>query len=343
MNKIVLKIVIVLVLMLLSFVYGIFLNRYNIFPHGTISKIYQAYNFKKEKARSFSIDSEYLKTNVDDLISIKTRAGSEKKREELIRFIWGNSGLPLNKLPSEINDNFRDSRYSDLYEKSLLKIDYILIDLDFGLQSHIYHFIPKKDKNKLVVFHQGHKGDFIKNKELISELLNEGYSVAAFCMPLLGLNNQPTVRLPGFGYLKMTTHWNMKFIDPLEGHPVKYFLEPVVVFLNYISKEYDFMSIAMGGISGGGWTTTLVSAVDCRIRYSFPVAGSYPIYLRSNSQKEGDWGDWEQNVPELYRVCNYLDLYILGSSGKGRAQLQIINKYDPCCFGGIKWQHINLL
>jgi hypothetical protein len=88
----------------------------------------------------------------------------------------------------------------------------------------------------------------------------------------------------------------------------------------------------MMGISGGGWTTTLMAAVDSRIRISFPVAGSYPIYLRSNR----GWGDWEHSIPELYKTVNYLEMYILGAYGNQRMQLQIINQFDSCCIAGIK-------
>ena len=90
----------------------------------------------------------------------------------------------------------------------------------------------------------------------------------------------------------------------------------------------------MVGISGGGWTTTLASAVDDRIQKSFSVAGSYPIHIRSSAQKE--WGDYEQTEPEIYQTVNYLDLYILDSYGENREHLQIINQYDTCCFSGTK-------
>ena len=39
-------------------------------------------------------------------------------------------------------------------------------------------------------------------------------------------------------------------------------------------------------------------------------------------------------MPELYRdIAGYPDLYILGSYGKGRKQVQVLNRYDDCCFG----------
>ena len=88
----------------------------------------------------------------------------------------------------------------------------------------------------------------------------------------------------------------------------------------------------MTGISGGGWTTVLYSALDSRIEKSYPVAGSVPLYLRFNNAK--NMGDYEQMLPELYKIADYLDLYIMASYGENRGQLQIFNKYDPCCFSG---------
>jgi len=124
----------------------------------------------------------------------------------------------------------------------------------------------------------------------------------------------------------------MKLLTPGNGHPVKYFVEPVIAVLNFIEERYNFSLVSMVGLSGGGWTTTLAAALDPRIRYSFPVAGSLPLFLRSSR----DWGDYEQTVPELYQVTNYLELYVMGFYGEKRKQIQILNRYDPCCFSGEK-------
>ena len=113
---------------------------------------------------------------------------------------------------------------------------------------------------------------------------------------------------------------------------MKFFMEPITESLDYVDKEYKFSSYNMVGISGGGWTTVLYSAIDPRISKSYPVAGSAPMYLRFNNPK--NMGDYEQMLPRLYETADYLDLYILGSYGEGRGQLQIFNKYDPCCFSG---------
>ena len=96
--------------------------------------------------------------------------------------------------------------------------------------------------------------------------------------------------------------------------------------LNYVDTTFNFDSYYMVGISGGGWTTTLYSAIDPRITQSYSIAGSLPLYLRSSPE---DIGDYEQIVPSLYRIANYLDLYILDSYGENRKHVQIFNKYDP--------------
>ena len=139
------------------------------------------------------------------------------------------------------------------------------------------------------------------------------------------------MNLPRQGLLKISTHDHIPYLKPRAGHPIKFFLEPVVVVLNYLLAHENYSTVSMAGISGGGWTTTLVAAADTRIKKSFPVAGTYPIYLRST-----DWGDYEQSAPEIYNVVNYLELYVLGSSGPGRKQLQILNQFDTCCFSGTK-------
>ena len=276
---------------------------------------------------------EYTETDVEQLISIQQPQDAGILRRDLITFLWGKPDIP-SSLPSTIEKQHFDNRYEDI--ASLRNIEKLEITMDFGLKSYAYHFIPRDSNNAAVLYHQGHNGDFFNSKKQISEFIDNGYSVIAFSMPLYGHNNQPTIQLPRIGKLKLLKHDQMKFLTPDYGHPIRYFIEPVVTALNYLDNEFEFSSVAMVGISGGGWTTTLAAAVDTRIGKSFPVAGSYPIYLRSNSER--DWGDYEQNAPELYSTVNYLELYILGAYGTNRKQLQIINKYDSCCFAGVKWE-----
>lgn len=324
-------------LLILGILYGMAAFKFEFPPFGLVQGAYEfakSFTHQKppERPQEFLVTPpEYLTTDVASLISIRQQKDVIQARKKLIAFLWGKPGLPAN-LPKADENYISDTRYNDIL--SLSRIDKLTIAMEYGIESYAYHFIPKKSNNNVVLYNLGHDQDFYEGKSRIKQLLDAGYSVVAFAMPLTGLNNQPTVNIPGIGMLKMTTHEQLKFLTPASGHPVKFFVEPVVVAINYLKKHYHYASVSMVGFSGGGWIATIAAAVDTRIEKCFPVAGSYPIYLRSNSQR--DWDDYEQTVPELYRTVNYLDLYLLGSSGKNRKELQILNKFDPCCFAGTK-------
>ena len=150
-------------------------------------------------------------------------------------------------------------------------------------------------------------------------------------MPLLGMNNQPIVDIDNFGKIKFSTHKHLRFLESSGFSPVKFFVEPIGTSLNYLEENFDFDSYYMVGISGGGWTTVLFSAIDDRILQSYSVAGTFPMFMRSDPK---NIGDYEQTLPELYQITNYLELYILSSYGDNRIHVQIFNKNDPCCFSG---------
>ena len=203
--------------------------------------------------------------------------------------------------------------------------------MEYDVNSISYLFVPESSNNKLVIYHQGHAGDFYKGKDIIQFFLDEGFTVLAFSMPLLGMNNQPVVEVPNIGTIKLTSHEHLRFIQSSEFSPIKFFMEPLAISLNYLDQEYNFLSYYTIGISGGGWTITVYSAIDDRIEQTYSVAGSVPIYLRSISENHGDYEQW---LPELYEITNYLDLYIMGAYGENRKSIQIFNMNDPCCFSG---------
>ena len=93
----------------------------------------------------------------------------------------------------------------------------------------------------------------------------------------------------------------------------------------------------MIGISGGGWTAVIYPAIDQRISHATSVAGSIPLELRTLQR---DIGDYEQRLPELYRIANYYDLYVLASFGTDKKLTQVFNYEDECCFAA-SFTHIN--
>ena len=312
-----------------SFSYGVVVGTFKFQPYEIINNMYDQFisNSKKAEDNLGFLSSD---VNVTSLIHIQNKSNILEKRIQLIEYIWKQNNFPNDKMPSNVENNIQDNRFNDL--QNLAKIDKLTISMDYGVDSYSYLFFAEKSNNKLVIYHQGHGGDFILGKKTIQYFLEKGYSVLAFSMPLTGMNTQPIVDLPNFGKLKLMTHEDFKFIESDNFSPIKFFVEPIAISLNYIDKSFHFDSYNMVGISGGGWTTVIYSALDPRIEKSYPIAGSSPFYLKFNNQK--NMGDYEQSLPELYRIANYLDLYIMASYGEKREHLQIFNKYDPCCFSG---------
>mgnify|MGYP006089036487 FL=1 len=272
-------------------------------------------------------------TNLQSLIHIDNENDITKTRNQIIDYVWKGEGFSKTKMPSKIEQNIQDERYDNII--NLEKIDKITVTMEYGVESYAYIFVAKQNNGDIVFYHQGHGGDFVKGKKTIEFFLEKGYSVVAFSMPLLGMNNQPIVNIENIGMIKIKTHEHFRLLDSENFSSIKFFLEPVLVAVNYMEKNYNLNSIFMVGISGGGWTTTIYSAIDDRIEKSFPVGAPLPLFISLN---ESIMPDYESVLLELYQKVTYLDLYILSSFGENREQIKIINKFDSCCHGGISYQ-----
>lgn len=327
MSQKTLIVILFIITILFSFSYGVTVGTFKFEPYGTFNILYD--NFLLNDYKQKNDDVFVSNFNITSLIHIHNEDDILDKRVQLTKYIWKENFFPYDKFPFIIENNIQDERYSTL--KNLEQINKITTLMEYDLKSHSYLFLADNSNNKLIIYHQGHDGDFILGKNTIQFFLENGYSVLAFSMPLTGMNNQPVVDL-SLGQLKLMTHEDLRFIESNALSPIKFFVEPVASSLNYVDEEFNFDSYYMTGISGGGWTTVLYSALDPRIEKSYPVAGSVPMYLRFNNLK--NMGDYEQMLPELYGITSYLDLYIMASYGDNREQLQIFNKYDPCCFSG---------
>jgi len=316
----------VIILVISVFIYGLLIGTYKFFPYESLNYLKEITLNEKSKIQNENVIYE---NDVKSLIHINSNEDIINKKEALVDFIWRGEGFPISKMPNKIQKNVIDSRYENLV--NLKRIDQIDLSMEHEVNSISYLFIPENSNNILIIYHEGHAGDFYKGKKTIQFFLENGYTVLAFSMPLLGMNNQPIIELDNLGTIKLVSHEHFRFIESTEFSPIKYFVEPIAVSLNYIDKEFDFDSYYMVGISGGGWTVTLYSALDDRITQSYSVAGSVPIYLRSISMNHGDYEQW---LPGLYRITNNLDLYVMSSYGEDRKFIQIFNKYDTCCFAG---------
>ena len=103
-----------------------------------------------------------------------------------------------------------------------------------------------------------------------------GHDVFILSMPLKGINLGPGTTDK---YLA-TDHWWFLQWEEKGDSPLRYFLEPAVLTMNF-AKAQGYGDVYMAGLSGGGWSTTFASAIDKRIKGSFPIAGSVPCAMRN--------------------------------------------------------------
>ena len=329
MNRIL--IITLLISFVIIFFLGLFIGVYKFFPYSELNDITNQLQSKTSDFDNHNLDS----VNLENLVSIQNTNDLNEKRNQLIQFIWKTNTLPK-QLPNFIDTNISDERFSNF--SNLKQIDRLTINMEHGLSSIVYVFSPENHNGSLILYHQGHSGGFINGKSTIQKFLDNGFTVAAFSMPLIGLNNQPVIELENIGEVKFFKHNQFVYLESETFSSMSYFFTPLSITLNYLSTNPSFENFHMVGISGGGWATTVYPSLDTRITKSFSIAGSLPLSLRTIVD---DVGDYEQYHPEFYSIANYLDIYTMSSSGNGREHIQIFNKYDPCCFAGNNLSHIH--
>jgi len=265
----------------------------------------------------------------DRAITVRSSREIVEKRRALIQYLWGADGFPDRRLPDVVVTNVASPVQ---HLTHLARVDEFHINLAAGLQGLACHFVPQHPNRELVVVHHGHACTLDDDpspedvgyglQRTIHALLREGYGVLGVFMPHMR---------PG----DCTGGHDAMFQLTTTGSPMKFFLEPTAISLNYLKTRSrsgrfpKYRAFHMAGLSGGGWTTTVYAAIDPTIRCSFPVAGTIPLYLRAG----GSVGDREQFERSFYRIAGYPDLYILGSHGRGRKQVQVLVRRDDCCFG----------
>jgi dienelactone hydrolase len=89
----------------------------------------------------------------------------------------------------------------------------------------------------------------------------------------------------------------------------------------------DASRVAVSGLSGGGWQTIIISALDTRVTLSNPVAGYSSFHTRA--VEPSDLGDSEQTPVDLGATADYLQLTALRAP---RPTLLTFNAKDNCCF-----------
>lgn len=263
---------------------------------------------------------------MDDIIHVKTPSVLEQKRKEIIQLVWGTDTLSKSFKGIKKIDN-KDS-YSIPFEKyELIMPNHI---------NSIVRYHAEEANSCLVIFHEGHLGE--TDPPFYRETLFNGFTeskcdILWLNMPLMADNKNPVYMDKHFGPVVINGHEKLQIATKDDFSYLRFFLEPILQSLNYVTQQKEYEKILMVGHSGGGWTANIYSALDERVQNTITHAGSLPLFLLSVTPRVV-WGDFEQHYYPLYKIANTLDLYVMSTSN-GRKRTQILNRYDSCCFAGM--------
>ena len=151
------------------------------------------------------------------------------------------------------------------------------------------------------------------------------------------------INLAKKGVIALSPEWMRmgELYCPENSHHNGYYLEllgksGVSVFYLQLKKAVDLLCqlengdpsrLAVTGLSGGGWQTITIGAMDTRITHIIPNAGYDGMLVRVLNSR--DIGDFEQAPSDMMLFGDYTHLTALLAP---RPALLIYNKFDDCCF-----------
>jgi dienelactone hydrolase len=130
---------------------------------------------------------------------------------------------------------------------------------------------------------------------------------------------------------KENTHWYGAHLDLVGTNELGLFYLAMRRGLDYLWEhpQVDRKRIAVTGLSGGGWQTIVLSALDERVSLSIPVAGYSTLEGRLALAPKQEAGDLENNPTDLLVGQDYSTLTAIRAP---RPTLLINNAEDDCCY-----------
>ena len=136
-----------------------------------------------------------------------------------------------------------------------------------------------------------------------------------------------------FGELRVegNQHWYGAHLDLVGANALGIFLLEMRRGLDYLCDHpsVDRNRVGVTGLSGGGWQTIFLSALDERVKVAVPVAGYSSTTTKVEARQYGDLGDLEQNGTDFLANVDYTHLTAMMAP---RPTLLIHNAEDDCCF-----------
>ncbi len=336
---------------------GATLNGENHYGAKAVVEDLQVYNNYMNQTEAFDLVNKtgFLTNNTpSNQMRFSNATQANNKRTQLKNYIWSN-GLPTSTMPSvNLNVPFPTTDLNGLNQSLVSSVDRLDANVsgtDFHATSYLIHPTNAINANKMLIVAQGHSSNTMDYgvRGTIEKALQQGYTVAAMAMPLMGWNTDTTLNVNGTNYSLTYGDHNSIFTtlkDAMpDGSKFKLFLEPVVQTVNYFKSLAGAGDVGMTGISGGGWTTHFLAALDERIKFAAPVSGSAPLYSRNQYGPDFIGDAPEQYYTPLFRediatdgsgggVATWEEIYALGGYGTGRKEVMMTSLNDNICFYG---------
>jgi hypothetical protein len=123
-------------------------------------------------------------------------------------------------------------------------------------------------------------------------------------------------------------HWNESYLDLAGANGLGLFYLAMRRGLDYLWAHpmVDRGRVGITGLSGGGWQSIVLGALDERVTAALPNAG----YFSGLSYGAAEWaGDNEQSATDMNAALDYAHLTAMRAP---RPTLLIYNENDNCCF-----------